>query len=157
MSVEVDQQIPQEEPLQEQEQEQAQQEQAREGRSLLHGMEWFATTIFHGMEYVGETFVSILGLDDSKFQDVLDGMSAEEMKIAEDINETREQEYRDHERQQAEEKEREGDPELALMACAAGAADISNDDHNDPKGEKYVYVDPPSPDSASITMVELKV
>ena len=44
---------------------------------------------------MGEGVVSVLGLDDSRFQDVLDNMTEEERQHAEAVNAERQQEYRD--------------------------------------------------------------
>jgi len=60
---------------------------------MLHRISWFGGLIFKGIETVGEAVASVIGLDDSKFQDVLDGMTEDEMKLAEEINLHREQEY----------------------------------------------------------------
>ena len=51
--------------------------------------------IFRGMEWVGEGVVSVLGLDNSRFQDVLDGMTEEEMEIARAVQRQREQEEKE--------------------------------------------------------------
>lgn len=45
------------------------------------------------MERVGETVVSVLGLDDSHFQDVIDGMTEEEMERARQVQAEREAEF----------------------------------------------------------------
>lgn len=45
-------------------------------------------------ENVGEGVVSVLGLDDSHFQDVLDGMTEEEMNRAIAVHAERQEEYR---------------------------------------------------------------
>lgn len=81
-------------------------------------MGWFGGKVFQGMEWVGEGVVSVLGLDDSRFQgnrlftipilsppfepinvflssaDVLDGMTEEEMAAAVAVQEQRQEEYR---------------------------------------------------------------
>ena len=46
------------------------------------------------VEYIGETVIEILGLDDSMYQDVLDNMTEEEMEYACEVNREREEEYR---------------------------------------------------------------
>lgn len=56
-------------------------------------------TIFAGIEYVGEAVVSVLGLDDSRYQDVLDNMTEEEMEHARQVHEEREREYAEYQRQ----------------------------------------------------------
>jgi hypothetical protein len=50
--------------------------------------------MLESVEKVGEVVVSILGLDDSRYQDVLDGMTPREMQEAERVNAQREEEYR---------------------------------------------------------------
>ncbi len=63
---------------------------------MMRNLEWFGKKIFDTVEAIGEGVVSVLGLDDSRYQDVLDGMTEEEMEIAERINREREQEYMIH-------------------------------------------------------------
>mmetsp|Transcript_14551 Transcript_14551/g.21922 ORF Transcript_14551/g.21922 Transcript_14551/m.21922 type:complete len:160 (+) Transcript_14551:160-639(+) len=45
--------------------------------------------ILGGMEYVGEIVVSVFGLDDSKFQDVMDGMTEEDWEYARQVEKER--------------------------------------------------------------------
>lgn len=45
------------------------------------------------MEIVGETVASILGIDDSKYQDIIDGMTPEEWEAALAVQAIREREY----------------------------------------------------------------
>lgn len=45
------------------------------------------------LERVGETVVSVLGLDDSRYQDVLDGMTEDEMRRARAVQAEREAEF----------------------------------------------------------------
>lgn len=54
--------------------------------------------VFAGIEYVGEAVVSILGLDDSHYQEMLDNMTEREMEIAREVHEEREKEYADYQR-----------------------------------------------------------
>ncbi len=57
---------------------------------------WLGSKVADGVDWVGEGVASVIGLDDSRFQDVLDNMTEEEMAAAEAVNKEREQEYRDH-------------------------------------------------------------
>jgi hypothetical protein len=50
--------------------------------------------LFNIVEYIGESVVSFLGIDDSMFQDVLDNMTEEEMKLACEVDFERQEEYR---------------------------------------------------------------
>mmetsp|Transcript_7669 Transcript_7669/g.10589 ORF Transcript_7669/g.10589 Transcript_7669/m.10589 type:complete len:197 (-) Transcript_7669:116-706(-) len=68
--------------------------------SSLRGSKWLGSKALQIMESVGEVVISILGLEDSRFQDVLDGMTEEEMERAEQINQQREEEYRIHQERQ---------------------------------------------------------
>lgn len=54
---------------------------------------WFGLAVLSGMERVGEAVVSVLGLDESRYQDVLDNMTEEEMDQARRVQEEREAEY----------------------------------------------------------------
>lgn len=54
----------------------------------------FGWKVFQGIETVGESVVSFLGLDDSYFQEVLDNMTEEEKKNAVKIHQQREEEYK---------------------------------------------------------------
>lgn len=62
--------------------------------ALLGRVRWLGGKLFEGIEWVGETVVSVLGLDDSRYQDILDNMTPREMQIAENIHAQREEEYR---------------------------------------------------------------
>lgn len=78
-------------------------------------MNWFGQKVFDAVEYIGEGVVSVLGkekpcdtliakfplillhskgLDESRYQDVLDGMTEEEMARAQQVHEEREAENR---------------------------------------------------------------
>ena len=57
-------------------------------------MSWFGKKVFDTIEYVGEGVVSVLGLDDSRYQDVLDNMTEDEMARAQQVNAEREVESR---------------------------------------------------------------
>eukprot|EP01034_Spumella_vulgaris_P028995 gene28995-35962_t len=48
-----------------------------------------------GVDRVGEAVASVIGVDDSMFQDVIDNMTDEQMEAAIAVNEEREKEYRD--------------------------------------------------------------
>lgn len=50
-------------------------------------------SIFTTVERIGESVVSVLGLDDSRFQDVLDGMTEDQREEAEAIHAERSREY----------------------------------------------------------------
>jgi hypothetical protein len=56
---------------------------------------WMGHKIATGVDRVGEAVVSVIGIDDSMFQDVLDNMTDEQMEAAIALNEEREKEYRD--------------------------------------------------------------
>eukprot|EP00601_Ochromonadales_sp_CCMP2298_P010871 CAMPEP_0173247406 /NCGR_PEP_ID=MMETSP1142-20121109/17879_1 /TAXON_ID=483371 /ORGANISM="non described non described, Strain CCMP2298" /LENGTH=128 /DNA_ID=CAMNT_0014179785 /DNA_START=104 /DNA_END=487 /DNA_ORIENTATION=+ len=55
---------------------------------------WLGGVLMDAAEAVGETVVSVLGLDDSYFQDVLDDMSPDEMAAAQAVHLQRTAEYR---------------------------------------------------------------
>lgn len=63
-------------------------------QKVARAMSWFGCKVFAGMEWVGEGVVSLLGLDESRFQDVLDGMDEDEMAAARAVNAKRQEEYR---------------------------------------------------------------
>lgn len=71
------------------------------------------------MEYVGEVMVSLLGLDESRYQYVIDGMTEEDWEIARQVRDKR---LREREMQQ----ERR---EMGEMEDGGGAAD-RNDSGN---------------------------
>lgn len=58
-------------------------------------LSWVGTKVAETVDYVGEGVVSVLGLDDSRFQDVIDNMTEEEREHAEAVHAERQQEYRD--------------------------------------------------------------
>mmetsp|Transcript_3186 Transcript_3186/g.4978 ORF Transcript_3186/g.4978 Transcript_3186/m.4978 type:complete len:235 (+) Transcript_3186:74-778(+) len=74
--------------------EQAQQEPQSAMESFKKRLIWFGGKVLDIAEYIGEGVVSVLGIDDSMFQDVLDEMSEEEMAAAVAVNAQREEEYR---------------------------------------------------------------
>ena len=47
-------------------------------------IKWVGHKIFLGMEYIGEAVAGVLGLDESRFQYVIDGMNAEDWQAAVD-------------------------------------------------------------------------
>jgi hypothetical protein len=57
-------------------------------------MTWLGLKVFHGMELVGEVVANFLGLNDSKYQYVLDNMTEEEWRIAREVHRKREEEYK---------------------------------------------------------------
>lgn len=57
--------------------------------NFIHG----STTIYRGMEMIGEVLVSLLGLDQSRYQYVIDGMTAEDWERAREVQKRREEEY----------------------------------------------------------------
>ena len=56
---------------------------------VISGLYWLGTKIFFGMESVGNVVVSILGLDQSRYQYVIDGMTQEDWKIAKEVQQKR--------------------------------------------------------------------
>ncbi len=56
---------------------------------ILSGLYWLGTKIFFGMESVGNVVVSVLGLDQSRYQYVIDGMTQEDWKIAKEVQQKR--------------------------------------------------------------------
>lgn len=59
-------------------------------------MNWFGSQVFQTIEYIGEGVVSVLGLDESRYQDVLDNMTETELQHAQQVHEEREAENRLH-------------------------------------------------------------
>eukprot|EP01041_Mallomonas_annulata_P014234 gene14234-30284_t len=57
---------------------------------------YYATKVFHTLEYIGEVVADILGLNDSKYQWVIDGMDEEDWKAAREIQAKRERQNREH-------------------------------------------------------------
>lgn len=53
---------------------------------ILKGLSLLGSSILSGMEYVGEIVADVLGLDDSKFQDIIDNMTEEDWKVAIEVN-----------------------------------------------------------------------
>lgn len=51
-------------------------------RTVWNELRWIGGKILSGMEYIGEGVADVLGLDDSHFQYVLDGMDEEDWEIA---------------------------------------------------------------------------
>lgn len=58
---------------------------ANEDNSFLGSIKLFGKKVFSAMEYVGEVVAGVLGIDDSKFQWVMDGMSQEEWEAAQAV------------------------------------------------------------------------
>ena len=56
---------------------------------ILSGLYWLGTKIFFGMESVGNVVVSVLGLDQSRYQYVIDGMTQEDWKLAKQVQQKR--------------------------------------------------------------------
>lgn len=88
---------------------------------MLGRLQWLGTKIFDGIEKVGEAVVSVLGLDDSRYQDVLETMTPREMQAAERVHMEREEEYRVLNEQRS--------PEVAIetggvTGTAVGAPDV---------------------------------
>ena len=75
------------------------------------GLSWVGTKMLAAADYVGEGVANILGLNESKFQYVIDGMSAEDWKIARQIHENR--------------KEADAVAELTLAASALELGDCN--------------------------------
>lgn len=64
--------------------------------SFLRGLQWVGLRLLFGAEFVGEIVANMLGLNESKFQYVIDGMSEEDWKVAREV-----QAQRDREEQEA--------------------------------------------------------
>ena len=106
----------------------------------MRNLTWFGKKVFDAIETVGEGVVSVLGLDDSHYQDVLDGMTEEEMEVAERINREREEEYMIYKAKKEHEQAHAMDVESATTSASTGGNDAttvpppsSNDDTADPK------------------------
>ena len=56
---------------------------------VLSGLYWLGTKIFFGMESIGNVVVSVLGLDQSRYQYVIDGMTQEDWKLARQVQQKR--------------------------------------------------------------------
>jgi hypothetical protein len=56
---------------------------------VLSGLYWLGTKIFFGMESIGNVVVSVLGLDQSRYQYVIDGMTQEDWKLAKQVQQKR--------------------------------------------------------------------
>eukprot|EP01039_Chlorochromonas_danica_P005194 gene5192-5719_t len=61
---------------------------------LFDRVQWLGQRLLEGVERVGEAIVSVLGLDDSRYQDILDNMTPREQQEAERVHLQREEEYR---------------------------------------------------------------
>jgi hypothetical protein len=60
---------------------------------LTKAATWTGMAIFNVLERVGETVVSVLGIDDSRYQDILDTMTEDELARARAVQAEREAEY----------------------------------------------------------------
>lgn len=60
---------------------------------LMKAAIWTGMAIFNVLERVGETVVSVLGIDDSRYQDMLDTMTEDELARARAVQAEREAEY----------------------------------------------------------------
>ena len=58
-------------------------------RKIWKGLSSIGSSLLFGMEYVGEIIADVLGLDDSKFQDVIDSMTEEDWRIAIQVTKTK--------------------------------------------------------------------
>lgn len=91
------------------------------------------TKILGGMDYIGETIVGVLGLDDSKFQYVMDGMDKEDWEKAVEID--RERRLEDAIMDAAEELQ-EQDRQLRAEGGGEGGGDVEGGGGEDVEQKK---------------------
>ena len=60
--------------------------------AFLRGLQWVGLRLLFGAEFVGEIVANVLGLNESKFQYVIDGMSEEDWEVAREVQAQRERE-----------------------------------------------------------------
>lgn len=89
------------------------------------------------MERVGEAVVSVLGLDESRYQDVLDYMTEEEMDQARRVQEEREAEY-ERVRSIREMRQREAN---GLIPMEEGSSISTTSGNNEPTQSAVADVD----------------
>ena len=61
----------------------------------IRGLQRLGLALLFGAEFVGEMVANVLGLNESKFQYVIDGMSEEDWKVAREVQAQREKEERE--------------------------------------------------------------
>lgn len=61
-------------------------------RTMWDSMRWLGGKALEGIEYIGETVASIIGLDDSRFQYVIDGMDENDWETARKVDSERKKE-----------------------------------------------------------------
>jgi hypothetical protein len=81
--------------------------------------------VLTGMERIGEVVAGVLGLEDSKFQYVIDGMTEEDWKEAIEVNKLREEENAQHE-QALEADALESGQGSAQVYCEATSVNIDH-------------------------------
>jgi len=53
---------------------------------VVRGLKWLGLRLLWGMETVGEVVANVLGLNESKYQYVIDQMSEEDWKVAREVH-----------------------------------------------------------------------
>lgn len=61
-------------------------------KNILSGLEWLGLKLLYGAETIGEVVANVLGLNESKYQYVIDGMTEEDWKVAREIQAKRQRE-----------------------------------------------------------------
>ena len=100
-----------------------------EDTSFFGSLKLWGKKVFSAMEYVGEAVAGVLGIDDSKFQWVMDGMSQEEWEAAQAVAAERQ----------------------AQDAAAASVADITYTDPLVPPQETEMTCEQKAPDDGTTT------
>lgn len=62
---------------------------------VLRGLKWLGLRLLSGMETVGEVVANVLGLNESKFQYVIDSMTEEDWNVAREVQAQRQREEAD--------------------------------------------------------------
>mmetsp|Transcript_13628 Transcript_13628/g.13194 ORF Transcript_13628/g.13194 Transcript_13628/m.13194 type:complete len:135 (+) Transcript_13628:88-492(+) len=62
-------------------------------QTVWQGALWTGSKLLFGIEYIGEIVANVMGLNDSKYQDVIDQMDENDWRIAKENHARKEQEY----------------------------------------------------------------
>eukprot|EP01031_Cornospumella_fuschlensis_P031196 gene31196-37703_t len=94
---------------------------------MFQRLQWLGQRVYASVEAVGETVVAILGLDDSRYQDILDDMTPREAQMALHVHEQREAEYQALAQARASASLEEARTESGAAPCSSltGAAPVS--------------------------------
>ena len=100
---------------------------------------WFGKHVFHRLEIIGEAVAEYIGLNDSRFQHIIDGMSEEEWQQALEVNRQREEENRIYELSKS----------AGTLECGSKPDKASNDADAEGNTEEHLRLDSISLDTSN--------